>query len=345
MNDKPKVCAVVVSYNRKDLLIECLEALLKQTRPIEGIYVIDNASTDGTPGLLKERRYITEIPPDNLREPWEKEFEVENLTDKNKVRIYYVRMDKNTGGAGGFYEGVKRGYERGYDWLWLMDDDAEPKVDALEKLLPYTNGKYMVLSNLKIGIDGIPQYIHRGWKDICNINGRVIRVIKQDDICKETIEIDHSSFVGFMISRDAINIVGFPNRDFFVHYDDVEYSFRIRNYGKILLIRDSVIKHKDETKKILKEAKLLFIKPSITIPYESLWIKYYSLRNLIHLKCKYCSFFVALIVGLRIFIRSSLGIILRDDHKYRRIKFYFNAILDGILGIFDNNKPKKILYK
>ena len=37
------VCAVVVTYNRKELLLECLEALRKQTRPVQGIYLIDNA--------------------------------------------------------------------------------------------------------------------------------------------------------------------------------------------------------------------------------------------------------------------------------------------------------------
>jgi len=345
MKDKSRVCAVVVSYNRKDLLIECLEALLKQTRPVEGIYIIDNASTDGTPGILKESGYITEIPPDNLKEPWEKEFEVENLVDKNKVKIYYVRMDKNTGGAGGFYEGVKRGYERGYDWLWLMDDDAEPKFDALEKLFQYADSNYLVLSNLKIGLNGLPQYNHTGWKNIYSFNKKVINVINKEDLNREIIEIDHSSFVGFFLSKRAIEIVGFPNKNFFIHYDDVDYSFRIRKFGKILLVTNSLIKHKDEFKKILKNKKILLIKSSQTIPYSSLWIRYYSVRNLIYLKKEYASLFVAVIVGLRILSRLCCGIILRDDRKYRRIKFYFSAIIDGILGIFDNDKPKKILYE
>jgi rhamnopyranosyl-N-acetylglucosaminyl-diphospho-decaprenol beta-1,3/1,4-galactofuranosyltransferase len=131
------VCAVVVTYNRKNLLIECLEALRKQTRPIQGIYLIDNASTDGTPELLLEKGYISELPPKNVEEPWEKEFTIQNLTNGEEIKLYYVRMHENTGGAGGFYEGAKRGYERGYEWLWLMDDDAEPKEDALEILSIY----------------------------------------------------------------------------------------------------------------------------------------------------------------------------------------------------------------
>ena len=51
-------CAVVVTYNRKELLIECLESLRKQTKPLNAIYIIDNASTDGTPNLLLEKEFI-----------------------------------------------------------------------------------------------------------------------------------------------------------------------------------------------------------------------------------------------------------------------------------------------
>ena len=66
-NKKETVCAVVVTYNRKNLLLECLEAIRRQTRPVDRIYIIDNASDDGTPELLKEKGYnIPELPPFNI---------------------------------------------------------------------------------------------------------------------------------------------------------------------------------------------------------------------------------------------------------------------------------------
>jgi rhamnopyranosyl-N-acetylglucosaminyl-diphospho-decaprenol beta-1,3/1,4-galactofuranosyltransferase len=108
-NKKETVCAVVVTYNRKNLLLECLEAIRRQTRPVDGIYIIDNASDDGTPELLKENGYIPELPPFNISEPYEIEHKISNLVDGNPINVFYVRMHKNTGGAGGFYEGVKRG--------------------------------------------------------------------------------------------------------------------------------------------------------------------------------------------------------------------------------------------
>lgn len=129
------VCAVVVTYNRKELLIECLDALENQSRPLDAIYILDNASNDKTTFLLEENGYINENPPETLQIPWEKS------SIKNGVLIHYVRMHRNTGGAGGFHEGVKRAYEKGYDWIWLMDDDAEPKKNALLELSKFFKKK------------------------------------------------------------------------------------------------------------------------------------------------------------------------------------------------------------
>src|SRR4028119_143552 len=94
------VAAVVVTYNRKQLLLECIDALLSQTRSLDKIILIDNACTDGTPEILREKGYL------------------------DNAYIDYMRLPENIGGAGGFHEGIKRGYEVGYDWLWLMDDDT-----------------------------------------------------------------------------------------------------------------------------------------------------------------------------------------------------------------------------
>ena len=344
MENKETVCAVVVTYNRKKLLKECLEALIKQTRPIQAIYLIDNASTDGTPDLLLEKDYIKELPPKNLSKPWEKEFEIKNLTDEDTIKLYYVRMHENTGGAGGFHEGVKRGYERGYDWLWLMDDDAEPKEDALEKKLnQHINKNVLVLADLKVGPDGRIQYKHRGYKNICNLKSNPIKPIGNN--IGERTYIDHCSFVGFMVNRRGISLVGLPRKEFFIHYDDVEYSFRLRKVGKILLVKDSIIIHKENASKNLENKKVLFRK-SKRIPYKSLWLHYYGFRNLIYLKKTECNILIALLVGVLILLRNYIGILIyNDDHKFKRIRFFYNAFLDGLIGRFDNKKPKRLLYE
>jgi len=342
---KDSVCAVVVTYNRKSLLIECLSALLKQTFPLQGIYLIDNASTDGTPELLLEKGYIYELPPPNLKDPWEKEFIIQNHTDDGSIKLHYVRMPENTGSSGGFYEGVKRGYERGYDWLWLMDDDAEPKEDALEKLEQYfCLDDICALAPLKVDRDMNILHPHRGYFNFKNVFSGIVKKLDENEIQKEIIEIDHASFVGILIKGKIVSKIGYPKKEFFIHYDDVEYCIRLRSIGKILLVPKSIIFHKEASKKGVEKRFLGMRK--LRKDFNEYWLTYYGIRNLVWLGKIYSKsktlFYFQMLKNL---LRQILGIILLDDNKLKRIKFIINAYLDGLQGKFDNKKPKILLYK
>ena len=100
-----KSIAVVVSYNRRALLSECVSALRNQTRKVDTILVINNGSTDDTEAWLKEQS------------------DLEFITQKN------------VGSSGGFHAGISWAYKNGYSWIWCMDDDGYPKEDALENIL------------------------------------------------------------------------------------------------------------------------------------------------------------------------------------------------------------------
>ncbi len=319
-NQKEKIAAVVVTYNRKELLKECVDALLNQTYPLDSIILIDNASTDGTFEFLNRYGYI------------------------NNSKIDYIRLSENTGGAGGFYEGVKRGYEKGYDWLWLMDDDAEPKSDALEKLSKYFN--YQNISALASSVilkNNEISYSHRGYFNFRYIF-TFIKVADKKLYNNSYIKIDFSSFVGILINRKTIQKIGCPKKEFFIHHDDVEYCIRLRKIGKILLIPNSLIVHKEElTKNRIK--KIFLGRKSMRMPYDQFWILYYGKRNLIWLGKKYSKNKVIFYLGLlKDFIKSMVGILVYDDYKFKRIRFIFNSYTDGLKNNFDNEKPKIILY-
>ena len=238
------VCAVVVSYNRKELLLECLEALRKQTRPIQGIYLIDNASTDGTPGLLLEKGYIKELPPENLTDPWEKEFEVKNLTDGEVIKLYYVRMHENTGGAGGFHEGVKRSYEKGYDWLWLMDDDTIAQEEALSSIekgicvLYAQEISFSFLCSMVFWENGIVHNMNipSVSKDYLSL---AVKVYKYG-----LLPVRRASFVSFVCNSSMVAEFGYPIKDFFIWNDDVEYSARLSMIAPGFLVLNSIVMHK-----------------------------------------------------------------------------------------------------
>ena len=101
-----KTAAVVVTYNRIELLKECVTHLRAQTAPAD-ILIIDNASTDGTGEFFA----------------------------KAQEGVLYFNTGANLGGAGGFNYGMRKAVELGYEFVWVMDDDTLPEPTAHEKLL------------------------------------------------------------------------------------------------------------------------------------------------------------------------------------------------------------------
>lgn len=333
------VCTVVVTYNRKDLLIKCIDSLINQSLKPNAIYIIDNNSTDNTPELLDDMGYLTNLPPLNTDSVWMSDVDYEG------VLIKYIKLPKNIGGAGGFYEGVKKAYEDNYDWVWIMDDDAFPTVDCLKILSDYYDLEDTVgLASLKVDLDGNVLYHHRGYFNF-NHGLPIQRHITKEDTQVEIKDIDMASFVGLLVKRSAIEKIGFPKKEFFIHSDDLEYCIRLRSVGKIKLINKSIIKHAEGSVKGTFSKKVMGISVDRR-PYDKLWINYYMQRNLIWLGRKYSTNKLSLYTTImKNYLLTCMGILVFDDHKLNRLKFYTNAYMDGFKSIFDNDKPRKILYK
>ncbi len=301
---RESIAAIIVTFNRKALLIECLEANLAQTRSLDRIIVIDNASTDGTP---------------------------EHLTDHGLLeddRIDYIWLDENIGGAGGFARGMARAMEGDFDWMWLMDDDAIPDADALEKLLAgrgglptHTAGEPYVLTSCVTGKTGEIDLQHRRRVDLATLGSTALET---EAYSLRVAEIDAGSFVGFMVSRGTVDKVGFPRADFFIYYDDTEYSLRIRKAGgKIYLIPRSRIVHPEDR----SDSKTALRSPSY------LWRNFYQLRNQIQTYRLYMSNGPILFYRvLKILINMFVSVLFFQPDKWRRSRTFLRAILDGYRG-------------
>ncbi|STO36072.1 UDP-galactofuranosyl transferase GlfT1 [[Flavobacterium] thermophilum] len=213
-----KVCAIVVTFNRKQLLRECLEALLNQTYELEDIYVIDNASNDGTSEFVKK-----EYPNVNL-----------------------VQLPKNIGGAGGFYEGIKIAYSNNYDWYWILDDDTIPQLNALEALLAAYNRfeekKPILLSSKVIWKDGTIHPMNEPNIRNFDLENAIIAARAN------CINLRSTSFVSVLIKNDVIEKFGFPIKELFIWNDDYEYTSRILKNEFGVLVPDSVVVHKTREK-------------------------------------------------------------------------------------------------
>lgn len=211
---KKKVIAVVVTYNRKELLKECINALLKQDYSNCDILVVDNASTDGTKEYIKK--------------------ELENK------KVHYSNTGANLGGAGGFNYGIKEAYKMGCDFVWIMDDDCIVNKDSLTKLIDADkelNGEYGFLSSKVL------------WKDrsICIMNIQKRTMTKWlKDFEKNYQSIVLASFVSLFIKKEVIEEFGLPIKDFFIWTDDWEYTRRISRKKKCYYISDSIVTHKSK---------------------------------------------------------------------------------------------------
>jgi len=210
------VGTIVVTFNRKKMLKECIENLLKQTYKNQEILIIDNASTDGT------KEYI------------------EKLIDDKKV--FYINTGKNMGGAGGFNFGVREAMKRGYDYLWLMDDDtiADDKnaLKVLVEKAALLKDDFSFLAGLVKWTDGslcamnIPKFDEHGWHD------------KYSLFKEEIVPIETSTFVSFFANAKIVKKAGLPIKDFFIYGDDWEYCLRMRQFAQPYMVTNSFVTHK-----------------------------------------------------------------------------------------------------
>lgn len=210
------VAAVVVTYNRKKLLAECVNAILNSSYKYVDVLIIDNASTDGTSTIINE-------------------------LFKNNKRVKYFNTGANLGGAGGFNYGVKVAYKLGYDFIWLMDDDCIVKNNSLEELLNADcalKGQYGFLASKVL------------WKDnsICKMNIPKKTFSKWLRNYETNLnKISMASFVSLFIKKEIVKEFGLPIKDFFIWTDDWEFTRRIsRKYNCYYVTKSEVI-HKSNS--------------------------------------------------------------------------------------------------
>ena len=205
-----KVVAVVVTYNRKELLQECLSHLLAQTPEVPDILVVDNASTDGTEESLAG--FI------------------------EAGQICYFNTGGNLGGAGGFSFGIRKAAELGYEFLWLMDDDTIPEPDALAEIVKAARtlpDGWGFLSGKALWTDG----------SICRMNEQKLYGKRPEEVQEPTL-CSRATFVSFFLSAETVREVGLPIKEFFIWGDDWEYSRRISSKKKSYFIPASIVVHK-----------------------------------------------------------------------------------------------------
>ena len=243
-----KICAIVVTYNRGELLEKQIkEVLFNQELKVDSYYIIDNCSSDNTYQIVE--KYENDI-------------------------LKYRKLEKNIGGAGGFSEGLKLAYNDGFDWYILMDDDGCPfdskcffNMKAHIRAHNYKESDLFLLNSLVLSDEN---FLSFGLEHMQTINE--IGQSKLGDEIKNKI----NPFNGTWVSNGLINKIGFPNKDFFIKGDENDYIRRALNVNAyVATIVTSKYFHPRvngyEKRKVLGHEMYVYI--------EEPWKEYYSVRN------------------------------------------------------------------
>lgn len=216
MKQEYNIIAIVVTYNRLELLKECLESLLKQGNILDKIIIVNNASIDNT------KEYLESI--------------------KNEQIIVH-HLEKNIGGAGGNNFGIKEANKYNPTHVWLMDDDTIVKENSLQNLLNADielNGNYSYLASAVYWVDGTDCIMNKQ-----KIQQKVPNFLECSK--KGLIPILSTSFVSMFINFNSIKNLGLPIQEFFIWNDDVEYSSRLVTFNNAYLCLNSEVIHKTKT--------------------------------------------------------------------------------------------------
>jgi len=199
------------------LLKRCLAAIDSQTFPASHLVVVDNASDERTQELLAAE------------------------AAHRDGSFHSIRLEENTGGAGGFHAGMRACLSLPCTHMWLMDDDCEPDSEAVAEL---------VVAAAIVGEDAVL------GGNIVDLNGESVNVQPVSQrlgtncvpqypvyLADGLLETCTLTFVSFLVSVDLVRKVGLPLKEFFIWGDDTEYSCRLARFTKLYQVGKSKTKH------------------------------------------------------------------------------------------------------
>lgn len=283
------ISVIVVTYNRLEWLKRNLKSLLEQEIKFTTIIIVDNASTDETASYLE-------------------------IIKKDCSNLFVLKMTKNLGGAGGFFEGMKfymDNFKEG--WISLMDDDCIIDKSFVKELKNLKKSKNYTYTPFVYNIEDN------------NLNRLFSKNLEEQG--NEIYKKDVFPFNGFTIHTSLIRKIGLPEKDYFIYADDYEYCYRVlKNGGKNLAVEKLKLKHPNKTDCLEKRRGLKIAKNNLTI-----LTAYYGTRNMILNKKKYKGLMkyswskMVILIVYRLFIYSYLV-------EKKLLKACILGIKDGIIG-------------
>lgn len=212
------ICAVVLTYNRMDLLDSCLQAIVAQTHQCDRIVVIDNASTDGTFAMLADK--------------W-----------ADRVEVY--SLPRNIGAAGGFNMGMRIAYRTGADSIWVMDDDVIAEPNALERLIAANDilTQREISAPFVISTARTPRGYVTNVPDVANRRNALSYQAWPELLEHKMVPVRRATFVSILLPRRTLARFGLPHASMFIWGEDSEFTLRITAAQPGYIVGDSRCLH------------------------------------------------------------------------------------------------------
>ena len=216
----PQVWAVVLNYQGREVIADCLQSLRQQDYPNLHILVVDNASTDGSDKIAA-----------------------------NIKGIELIRNESNLLFAGGNNVGIRKAYESDADYVVLINNDTTSDPGLISELVKALEAD----SNAGIAGPRIFYYerpviiwsaggtidFAKGW-----VRHRGIRQ-KDDGQFDEIAEVDYVTGCCLMFSRDVFQAIGGLDESFPMYFEDTDFCTRARKAGfKVLYVPVAKMWHK-----------------------------------------------------------------------------------------------------
>jgi rhamnosyltransferase len=288
---------VTTAYNAASVLPRHLESLLRQTRCLQEIIVVDNGSSDDTYALLTERY----------------------------PQVTVLRLSENVGAAGAWSAGLEYAMLRKqHDWVWGFDDDSLPDPSALELLLKGIES--LDKTNPDVGMVA-PLPIHK------ETGTCYPPLLWQDGFVKPSPELLNQAIwfadlviaSGCMVRRHVVEKVGLPRSDFFMDFFDFEYCLRVRAAGfKIAVVSCARAAHEIGNARTVRLPGYLRVWPD-----HAPWREYYIARNM-----TYAAWWLYPNRNVKEFVirhlaRHAAGVLLFGSNKSSCLKKMAQGFCDG----------------
>ncbi len=301
-----KIYVVILNWNNFEDTDKCINSLLAIDDSRIRIVIVDNHSTDNSVPLFKQK--YSQFP--------------------------LLISDSNKGYAGGMNIGIKYAIENSADYIILSNNDIEYPNNFLQPMLELINKDQSIgIVSPKVLYSNSRQNIYCAGADFKIMRGAGVAAYQGKDtkaFGNEIREITMAEGSCFLAKKDVFEKAGLFNEDFFMYFEDLEFSDRVRKHFKLFYTPHSVIYHKGGAGSSWKNHSPLYYYYYTRNRY--LYFKKYNI--FIKFYVLFYSLFVSLAKALTLVIEYPSNKNERDKNK-TRLSTLLKGNIDGIKSFFN----------